>query len=76
MSVVAATYVNRSALLCVAPPLAGVGETSVIGRVPLEVSSNAQDFSSSGIFFEYTAGVRIVSVFLLAFSAKSHLPFL
>ena len=64
-SVVAATYVNRSALSCIAPPLDGadVGKMAVTGRVPLEVSSNAQDYSSSGIFFEYTAGARVVGVF-------------
>ena len=57
---VGATYVNASAMVCQTPAL---DHSSSTGRVPLEVSNNAQDFSSSGTLFEYVGEVRVANVF-------------
>ena len=67
VTVVAASYVNQSAMRCSSPPLAAsvvsTGTAARVGRVSLEVSSNAVDFSSGGAHFEYIEPVRVARVF-------------
>ena len=62
-SVVPATFVNTSAVMCTSPPLASLTETiSSAGSVHVEVSHNAADFSSSEVVFVYRAEVYVHSL--------------
>ena len=53
-TVVAALYLSAQELECTAPILAARRSPSGETRVPVEVSLNGADFSSSGVFFRYT----------------------
>ena len=58
-----ARFVNDSALACTSPPhLGDAGMLDLPSSVPIEMSNNLQDFTNSGVYFEYQSEVHLTSV--------------
>lgn len=60
--VVAASVVSATTATCVAPPLGLSPLPTTPVQVALEVSSNGQDFSSSGVVFRYALTPRVATL--------------
>ena len=65
MTAVPAIFVRHSMLECPSPPHATSGQTEDLtlsaGRIPVEVSNNAMEYSTDRVVFEYTDHLQVMS---------------
>jgi hypothetical protein len=59
---VAARWVSRTTLRCIAPPYGAAVEGAAGAAVPVEVSTNGRDFTADGLLFTYTLEPSAVAI--------------